>query len=312
MGKGGKIMNCGICGNGGGEEKGYHRRCLKALFGSPILPEIRLKLSDVSLEAQKMAGKISISGVQPKLVLSLDKKCLVSTPSGGLFILKPQTETFRNLPENENICMNIAGRLGITVPPHGLFQLADGTWAYVVRRFDRTLAGEKKRCEDFSQVLGLDKYTGSIEQVGRKILDLSEFPGIDAQLLFERVLLNFLLGNGDAHLKNYSILEDDVGNLRLSPAYDIVCSKLVIPSEEDSALTINGKRNCLGRIDFEILSDYLRIPDKASADIFRRMSKIREAATVEIGHSLLDDEGKEVFLEIVEERFSRIMGAGHR
>ena len=302
-------MNCGICGNMGGEEKGYHRTCLKALFGSPILPEITLKLFDVSLEAQKMAGKISISGVQPKLVLSLDKKCLVSNPSGGLFIMKPQTGAFRNLPENENACMNIAGRLGIAVPPHGLFALADGTWAYIVRRFDRISPAERKRCEDFSQILGLDKYAGSIEQVGRKILELSEFPGIDAQLLFERVLLNFLLGNGDAHLKNYSILEDDRGYLRLSPAYDIVCSKLVIPDEEDLALAINGKRNRIGRIDFEVLSDYLRIPDKASADIFRRMSKTREMAAVEIDHSLLEDEDKEVLLAIIEERFSRLYRA---
>ncbi|NOY87165.1 MAG: HipA domain-containing protein [Deltaproteobacteria bacterium] len=299
-------MNCGICANKGGEEQGYHRKCLRALFDKSALPSIGLKLSDVPLEAQKMAGKMSISGVQPKLIMSLEKGNLVPVSSGGLYILKPQTEAFRRLPENENTCMNITRGLRIDVPPHGLFKLKDGTMAYVVRRFDRSSTAERKRCEDFSQILGLDKYTGSVEQVGRKLREVSEFPGIDAQLLFERVLLSFLVGNGDAHLKNYSILEDDSGKLRLSPAYDIVCSKLVIPDEEDSALTINGKHNRITRADFEKLSEYLQIPKKAAADIFTRMSAVKGMAEDESDRSQLSDEDRETFLTIVEERFSRI------
>lgn len=299
-------MNCPICGNKSGQEQGYHRVCLKAIFGKPALPGIELKLSDVPLEAQKMAGKMSISGVQPKLVMSLEKGHLVPVSSGGLYILKPQTEAFRSLPENENACMNIAGQLKITVPPHGLFKLADGTMTYIVKRFDRSSSNERKRCEDFSQILGLDKYTGSVEQVGRKLMEVSEYPGIDSQLLFETVLLNFLLGNGDAHLKNYSILEDDAGDLRLSPAYDIVCSKLVIPDEEDSALTINGKRNKITRADFEELSNYLRIPNKPAAAIFRRMSGIKDVAKDEIDRSLLSNEDKVTVDDIFADRFSRI------
>jgi len=301
-----RTMNCGICGRRDGEEKGYHRKCLRTLFGKAALPEIKLSLPDVPLEAQKMAGKMSISGVQPKLIMSLEKGRLVPVSSGGLYILKPQTEAFRSLPENENVCMNITQGLQISVPPHGLFELADGTMAYIVKRFDRITPKDRKRCEDFSQILGLDKYTGSVEQIGRRLMEVSEFPGIDAQLLFERILLNFLLGNGDAHLKNYSILEDDNGTLRLSPAYDIVCSKLVIPDEEDSALAINGKNNKLTKADFKKLSEYFQIPNKPAADIFKRMSKIRDIAEVEIGCSLLKDGDKETVSDIIEERFARI------
>jgi serine/threonine-protein kinase HipA len=301
-------MNCGICGGEKGEERGYHRSCLRSLFGRSGLPGIALTLSDVPLEAQKMAGKMSISGVQPKLVMALERGRLVPVSSGGQYILKPQTNAFRNLPENENTCMNIAGRLGIRVAPHGLFELADGSRAYVVRRFDRLASGERMRCEDFSQILGIGKYSGSVEQMGHSLMEVSEFPGIDAQLLFERVLLNFLVGNGDAHLKNYSVLEDDKGNMRLSPAYDIVCSKLVIPDEEDSALAINGKKNKIGRQDFERLADYLGIPDKATEDIFGRMSLTRQVAQEEINHSLLNGEGKNTALGIVAERHSRIYG----
>ena len=299
-------MNCGICGRKGGEIKGYHRKCLRTLFGKPTFPEIKLSLPDVPLEAQKMAGKMSISGVQPKLIMALENSRLEPVSSGGMYILKPQTEAFRNLPENENTCMNIAQELKIDVPPHGLFELVDDTKAYVIKRFDRTAPTVRKRCEDFSQILGLDKYTGSVEQIGRKLMEISEFPGIDAQLLFERILLNFLLGNGDAHLKNYSILEDNSGNLRLSPAYDIVCSKLVIPEEEDSSLTINGKRNRIARADFEKLSEYLQIPDKAATDIFKRMSLVKNMAGDEIQRSQLKDEDKATFFNVIEERDSRI------
>ena len=115
----------------------------------------------------------------------------------------------RNLPENENICMNIAAQLEIDVPAHGLFQLKDRSRAYVVKRFDRMPSGEKLRCEDFAQILGQDKYRGSVEQVSKRLKGISEFPGLDAQFLFERVVLSFLLGNGDSHLKNYSILETE-------------------------------------------------------------------------------------------------------
>ncbi len=298
-------MNCGICGKKDGEERGYHRKCLKELFGKPTLPEIKLSLSDVPLEAQKMAGKMSISGVQPKLIMSLEKGQLAPVSSGGLYILKPQTEAFRSLPENENAYMNITQEIKIDVPPHGLFELADGTRAYIVKRFDRITQDNRKRCEDFSQILGLPKYTGSMEQVGRKLMEVSEFPGIDAQMLFERILLNFLLGNGDAHLKNYSILEDDNGKLRLSPAYDIVCSKLVIPDEKDSALTINGKHNKIARSDLEKLPEYLQIPDKAADNIFKRMSLVKDIAVEEIERSQLNEEDKDAFLNIIEERYSR-------
>ena len=137
-------------------------------------------------------------------------------------------------------------------------------------------------------------------------MEVSEYPGIDAQLLLERILLNFLLGNGDAHLKNYSILEDASGKLRLSPAYDIVCRKLVILDEEDSALTINGKRNKISMGDFEKLSEYLQIPDKAAADIFKRMSAAKDISGEEIDRSLLKDGDKEMFRDIIEDRHTRI------
>jgi serine/threonine-protein kinase HipA len=301
------MNRCDICGREINESDRYHTACLRRLFGTTRIVKVQLNLSDIPIVAQKMAGKMSISGVQPKLTMTRKGDAMIPIQTGGQYILKPQTQTFRNLPENENLCMNIASQLGIDVPPHGLFDLKDGSRAYIIRRFDRTEQGGKKRCEDFSQILGFgDKYSGSVEQIGRRLKELSDFPGIDAQLLFERILLFFLIGNGDAHLKNYSMLETEHGGLRLSPAYDIVCSKLVIQEELDSALTIRGKHNKLQRRDFEMLSDYLNIPNKARGNIMQKMNGILEIAKHDIPDSHLPVEDKEIMVKIIEERWKRI------
>src|SRR5207249_2537150 len=122
-------------------------------------------------------------------------------------------------------------------------------------------AAERDDVQDFLQILGEDdKYAGSVKRIGKRIWELSSVPGLDAQLFFERVLLNFLLGNGDAHLKNFSLLETEDGGLRLSPAYDLVCSKAVIPKETDFAITLNGKADKITRRDFEKFSETSKIP----------------------------------------------------
>jgi serine/threonine-protein kinase HipA len=305
----GMTEHCDICGKALDDERRYHSACLRHLFGTPALPSVELTHSGVLAKAQDMAGRMSISGVQPKLSMSRQGSKLIPVTTGGQFILKPQTERFPSLPQNENLCMMIAGLLEITVPPHGLIDLRDGSPAYLVRRFDRTRDGGKLRCEDFAQILGEDdKYSGSMERIGKKILELSGVPGLDAQLFFERVLLNFLLGNGDAHLKNFSMLESDDGGLRLSPAYDIVCSKAVIPNELDCALTLNGKHNKIGRGDFEQLAGVLKIPSKVVDSIFEGLAHGCPMMLDQVPHSRLSVDMQDKVRRIIEERQNRMFG----
>jgi len=300
---------CDICGKASGDAGRYHPACLRRLFGTPALPAIELTHGDVLMKAQEMAGRMSISGVQPKLSMSRQGSRLVPVTTGGQFILKPQTERFPLLPQNENLCMNIAGLLEIDTPPHGLLDLHDGSPAYLVRRFDRTPDGKKLRCEDFAQILGEDdKYTGSVERIGKKIRELSWVPGLDVQLFFERVLLNFLLGNGDAHLKNFSMLESADGGLRLSPAYDIVCSKVVIPRESDCALTLNGKQNKIDRGDFEQFAGTIKISPKVVGGIFDRFSQGYSLMVGELPQSRLSADMQDKVRRIMEERHQRVFG----
>ena len=275
------------------------------MFNTSELPIIDFSLEDVSQKAQKSTGKLSISGVQPKLSMKLDKKnnSLISVAEGGEYILKPQTAAFPNIPENEQCCMDIAAEFKIKVPPHCLLSLKDGSWAYVVKRFDRE-SGVKIHQEEFYQILESgDKYKGSVEQVGRKLREISMAPGYDVQLLFERVVFNFIIGNGDAHLKNYSIACKDKETIRLTPAYDIVSSKLVIPDEEDSALSINGRKNLLKRDDFDKLAEYLNIPIKIRYEKFDKSLTLMEKI---IKNSEIKKDVQERFVDIVKERLSRM------
>jgi serine/threonine-protein kinase HipA len=294
---------CLICGKICPEENKLHAKCVKRFFGVDYYPEIDLSLKEIPLKAQIMAGKMSISGVQVKLSLNLNRKGrqLEVVPTGGQYILKPQVNEWPNIPENESLCMRIAFNLGIDVPLSILARLKDGTWAYIVKRFDR-IKGAKRHQEDFSQILGEDKYKGSYEQVAGKIKEISAFPGLDLQLFFERLLFFYIIGNGDAHLKNFSMLYDDKARPRLSPAYDIVSSRLVITDEEDFALPINGRRNNLKRRDFDLFADRFNI----RADVCYKNILKKEIIDELISASELPEEFRERLLGIVKERFERL------
>lgn len=280
-------------------------RSLRKMFNTSELPTIDFGLEDMSQKAQKLTGKLSISGVQPKLSVKLDKNknSLIPVPEGGEYILKPQIAAFPNIPENEQCCMDIAEEFKIDIPLHCLLPLKDGSLAYIVKRFDRE-SGVKIHQEDFSQILEIeDKYKGSVEQIGRTLKEVSTAPGYDVQLFFERVVFNFIVGNGDAHLKNYSISYKDKGTIRLTPAYDIVCSKLVIPDETDSALTINGKNNKLKRGDFDKLAEYLNVPSKIRYEKFEKSLSLMEKV---IKDSRIKSERHKKFIDIIKERLSRL------
>jgi serine/threonine-protein kinase HipA len=226
------------------------------------------------------------------------------TGEGGQYILKPQVQAFANLPENEELCMTIADDIGIDVPAHCLLHLKDRSLAYVVKRFDR--GGRRKiHQEDFSQILEKqDKYNGSVEEIGKKLKTASEVPGLDVQLFFERVVFNFLIGNGDAHVKNYSVIYNEEGLARLAPAYDLACSRIVIPGEADeSALTIQGKKGRIQRKDVDLLANYLGIPEKIRFEKF--MGK-KELFRSRLAGSLLPGELAEAFDKRQVKRFQRL------
>ena len=281
---------------------------IKKMFGINKLPKIEFDLPGVRENAEEVAGQLSISGVQPKLIIKLDreKNELISVPKGGEYILKPQTSTYANIPENEECCMNLAGVFNIEIPPHCLLPLKDNSLAYIVKRFDRE-NGEKIPSETFYQILeSSDKYEGSVEQIGKRLRKISTAPGLDCQLLFERVIFSFIIGNGDAHLKNYAVLTKGE-DVRLSPAYDLVCSRIVVTKEKwESALGIGsnkGKKNDLTRRDFDDLGEYLDVPLRVRYEKFEtKFNSMKEI----IESSQLGGNKQEKFIAIIKERLNRL------
>ena len=108
------------------------------------------------------------------------------------------------------------------------------------------------------------------------------------------------------HLKNWALLISEQENVSLAPCYDFVCSKIYIPDEEDSALSINGKKNKLSRGDFEVLADSLKIDPKAAENSFQKLNEAREQILELTSHSELSDERQHMILNTINSRYERI------
>ena len=145
------------------------------------------------------------------------------------------------MPENEDLTMRMAGVVGIDVPLHGLVYAKDGSLTYFIKRFDRKGRQEKIAVEDFAQLAGKDrdtKYRSTMEAVVKVLDQFCTFPLIEKARLFKLVLFNFLTGNEDSHLKNFSLMRR-VPIIELSPAYDLLNTTIVIRAQEEIALPLN-------------------------------------------------------------------------
>lgn len=290
------------------EDGRYHPKCLKTLWGKPIAPKIPFAAKDLPEKVTTSADHMSISGVQAKALVRLNKDSseLEFAPTGSTHILKPEPNEYPGLPAMENVGMIMAETLGMNVPPHGLFPMADGRLCYIVKRFDRAEDGGKIQSETMYQLLGsTDKYKGSLESVGKAIRAHAENVGLDTIDFFERVLLCFLMGNGDMHLKNWAILIRGK-KPSLAPVYDFVSSRVYLKKESDSALTINDKSNKLKRSDFESLANHLKIDPKAATNSFDKMhgakEKLRELAIF----SELNPSMRREFEDVMADRYRRL------
>jgi serine/threonine-protein kinase HipA len=180
-----------------------------------------------------------------------------------------------------------------------------------VKRFDRYKKGrriEKLACEDMHQILGgPSKYAGSHEQIAMAIRKHCTFVPLELQRLFEMVIFNYAIGNGDAHRKNFSLLTSEDGTIALSPAYDLVSSRLAIPAESDElALTVNGKRNQLHRADFLAFADHLSIERSYSERRIADLLSLRGDFAEMVAASLLSPTARKRLAEILTDRLDRL------
>jgi len=231
----------------------YSEKGLKLL--SPALKRLAVlefTAEGLRTEAMQRATKMSIQGVQPKLsaILNIKDGLFEIVDKNGRYILKPQHPLFPELPQNEDLTMRIATTIRIDTPLHGLIWSKDNSLTYFIKRFDRKGQKDKIAVEDFGQLAGMSsdtKYNFSMERLVSLIDEYCTFPAIEKAKLFTRVLFNFLIGNEDMHLKNYSVIILN-NKVELAPAYDFLNSSIVLRGEvEEIALPIKGRKRNLNR-----------------------------------------------------------------
>lgn len=293
----------------------FHSKCARKIFGNHTLPQIDFDSKQIEELAKKIINKsIALTGVQPKLSLNLinDKNKqsrFTIVDLEGSYILKPASNDYINLPENEDLTMHLADLVKIKTAKHSLIRLKSGELAYLTKRFDRK-ENQKISVEDFCQLsenLTEHKYRGSIEKIGKLIYQYTKNSGLEAQRLFEIVLFNYLVANADMHLKNYSLIENEFNEYELSPAYDLLNTLILIPDDkEETALTINGKKNRLKIEDFDKLAKSLKISEKSLESIYKKFIKVKPKWDEFIQLSFLNDDVKLEYQEIVNNRFKKI------
>ena len=261
-------------------------------------------------EAARRADKMSIGGVQPKVsaVLRASQGRFELVDTGGRYLLKPENPLFPEVPANEDLAMRMTAAAGVETPVHGLLRTEDGGLCYMVRRFDRIGRGDKLAVEDFAQLLGHEretKYDSSMERVAKGVETFCTFALPQKQELFRRLLIVFLTGNEDHHLKNFSIVTTPDGIRQLAPAYDMVCSTIALDgATEELALPLRGKKSRFRRDD---LVDYygaerlgLRAP--AIDRVLREVAAAQPAWDDLLARSFLSDDMKARFADVLAHR----------
>ncbi len=289
------------------------------------------KSNELTREYNEKRKRISISGAQEKYSVRLEKNQLHLTDTGGTHILKPvpaeRLERVTDLPANEHLSMQLARQVfGIKTAACGMIFFDDGSPAYITRRFDYKPDGTGKyQIEDFATLLsktpekeGEDfKYNASYLDIAQQIRLQTAATTVVLLEFFRLLLFNYLIANGDAHLKNFSLMETEQGDFLLSPAYDLLCTALHI---DDSQLALHdglyeGDFNektyyefgTYTRTSFLVFAEMAGIhPDLARQvmdEILYGIPKIEEL----VERSFLSEEAKRKYHEVLRGRHSSLM-----
>ena len=321
-------MNCLYCGkpfddtvSNAEKDCGWHNSCVKRFFGTDKMPYIDISKEKLEQLAKESTNQgLTVPGVQKKLSLHLvsddaPRLTLVNYPTG--YILKPQTEQYSHLPEAEHLIMSMAKATGINTVPFAMVKMGN-EFAYITRRIDRVRTkGSKPKVkklamEDFCQLDGKlteNKYIGSYERCGKIIAKYSFMPMLDEVELFLRLVFCYVVGNSDMHLKNFSLIETktESGTYQLSAAYDMLPVQVVANDEEDTALTLNGKKKNLRRKDFMIFAQTIGLQDKVAERFIKKVIGLEDKYIEMCRESYLPEDMKETLCQLISERIKKLI-----
>ena len=294
-------------------EVDFHKSCCRKFFGTHTAPSLDYTRAQMDeLAAQVIRSQTTLTGVQPKLSLNLDKhkdsQKLTIVGLWGDYIFKPQTERFAMLPENEDLTMHLAEIAKIKIVPHTLIRMKDGSIGYLTKRIDRKADGEKIAMEDMCQLTERQtehKYRSSYEQIGKAIRKYSTNAQLDMVDFLELVYFSWLTGNNDMHLKNFS-LYSPAGEPMLTPAYDLLNAAISNPvDDKELALNLNGKKKRMKDADFRNAYRTCGVPEIVFDRVKKKYVDLLPKFEEEIQRSFLSDEIKTLYIELLHRRHAQ-------
>jgi len=306
----------------------YSNITLKKVFQgkkvSPVLPyESPADNIDTDLFIDNRK-RMSISGVQEKFSVRLDKNKirLIQEGEQGTYILKPIPNVGKNkdqMPANEHLTMQIAQQVfGIETAENALMFFKNGDPAYITKRFDVKAHGEKLAQEDFASLAGRTpqthgenyKYTGNYLNLFNILKKYVPAYQIESVKLFKLILFNYLVSNGDAHFKNFSLTETPQGDFKLSPAYDLLNSRIHIV-DRDFALEEGLLPPTLtkGKVkeQFFKLGELSGISEKQVQKVYKDITNQEEKVLALIDASYLSDKIKRNYRQAYQARLKKLL-----
>lgn len=307
----------------------YSRACLSKVFKGKKVNHILSYDSPASNpETDELfednRKRMSISGVQKKFSILLDKNKLRLIIEGeqGEYILKPAPSTGKRqeeMPANEHLTMQIAKQVyGIETAENALIFFKNGDSAYITKRFDLKEGGSKLAQEDFASLAGRTpqthgeqyKYIGNYLELFHLLKKFVPAYIVEAPKLLKIIIFNYLFSNGDAHFKNFSLIETTLGDFKLCPAYDLLNSRIHI-EDNDFALDdgLLPKNLAQGKIvqQIKILTEQAEISEIIYNDILKIMlghSKLVEKLTFS---SFLNEKTKSNYYQSYQTRLKKLM-----
>lgn len=306
----------------------YSNICLKRVFGnrkvSPFLNYQSPASNDNSYELfEDNRKQISISGVQEKFSVVQEKNQLrlINAGEQGTHILKPIPNAGKNahhMPANEHVTMQIASQVfGIETAENALIFFKDATPAYITKRFDVLPDGSKLAQEDFASLAQRTpqthgehyKYNGNYFQLFELLKQFVPAYPIESIKLYKLIAFNYLFSNGDAHLKNFSVIETQQGDFKLSPAYDLLNSRIHI-NDKDFALEegLLPKQHAQGKVleQFYKLAEMASIPETQVQKIFQVLLNNEQKVITLVNASFLSEPLKRNYIQSYQTRLHKL------
>ncbi len=247
-----KINCCPSCLRSGFDT--FCNPCRKRLFyGRNVSHVLDFSKPEYEKTVINTSGRISLSGVQPKHSLRLNGKVLELTEEGGEYLLKPHPNTMMEhvieIPANEHFTMQLASQVfKINTAENAIFFFAESFEpCYLTKRFDRLSDGKKINTEDFTQISGKTeekdgadyKYNFSYEDIAEQLKSICGAYPVEVEKFFKVLVFNYIVNNGDAHMKNFSMIRNNQYNdYLLSPMYDLLNTRIHFPKDAEMALEL--------------------------------------------------------------------------